>query len=239
MSAHASSWNERRWRELLARSRFEREYRPLLRRLASLARLKYRLAWEDCEELAADTLLSFHQELTRGGGVREDGAYLARVLRNRALDHKKALRRDKRSAGETVTLGTVENVGSDPQLDATVATREELRHLAEVAREVLSSQELEIVLLSKLGLSRSEIAVRHGLSVRQVERWLERSQRKLDQGADALRAHGRCQMLALTISEIKTGRIGPEHPRYRAAVEHLDDCWRCRATVPVNERNAA
>lgn len=238
MSAHGSSQNDVRWQQLLARSRFEREYGPLLRQLAVRARFKYRLAWEDCEELAADTLLSFHQELARGGGVREDGAYLARVLRNRALDHKKAVRREKRGAFDTVPLAIGQDDGLDPQLDATVAEREELRHLAELAREVLSPQELEIMLLSKLGLSRSEIGARHGLSVRQVERSLERSQRKLDQAVEALRAHGRCQMLALTISEIKTGRIGPEHPRYQVAAEHLDGCWRCRGAAPVNERKA-
>jgi hypothetical protein len=73
VSAHASSCDERRWRELLTRPRFEREYARLLRRLAALARFKYRLPHEDRQELAGDALLAFRQELSCRGGVRAEG----------------------------------------------------------------------------------------------------------------------------------------------------------------------
>lgn len=49
---------------------------------------------------------------------------------------------------------------------------------------------------------------------------------------DAASAYGRA-------IDIKTGRIGPEHARYRAGIEHLNGCWRCRAEAPVDERKAA
>lgn len=120
-----------------------------------------------------------------------------------------------------------------------VCEREELRDLAELAKDVLSQQEFEILALSKLDVPRAEIGERYGLSVRCVERWLERVQRKLDEGREAMQERGRCGMLALTISDIRTGRIGPEHPRYQRGREHLDRCWHCCGSTPIDASQAA
>jgi DNA-directed RNA polymerase specialized sigma24 family protein len=199
----------------LADARLVEEFDRLWQRLVSLARFRYRLAREDCEEIAADALLAWYRELCRHGEVRIDAAYLVAVLHHRALDHKKALRREKRAAVETVPLAGVECGGVDPELDVLVAEREELHDLAELAKDLLSQRELEIVLLSRQGVPRADIGARYGLSVRSVERCLDRVQRKLDEGMAVMSARGRCGMLALTISDIKTGRIGPGHARYR------------------------
>ena len=222
-----------------AHERLVCEFESLRRRLVGLARFKYRLAREDCEEIAADALLAWYQELCRRGSVRLDAAYLVVVLHNRALDHKKAVSRAKRGAGEVVPMHSVDRLGVDPQIDALVAEREELRDLAELAKDVLSPQEIEILALSKLDVTRAQISQRYGLSVRCVERRLERAQRKLDEGREAMEERGRCAMLALTISDIKTGRIGPDHPRYQRGKEHLDRCWRCPGSRPIDASQAA
>jgi DNA-directed RNA polymerase specialized sigma24 family protein len=224
-------------RQSLAAARLVDEFDRLWQRLISLARCRYRLAREDCEEIAADALLAWYQELCRHGELRVDAAYLAAVLHHRALDHKKALRRDKRAAVETVSLAAVE-CGVDPQLDVMITEREELHDLAEVARDVLSQRELEIVLLSRHGVPRADIAARHGLSVRAVERCLDRAQRKLDDAIAVMSERGRCAMVALAISEIKTGRIGPGHPGYERGIAHLKRCRHCRASTPIDIRQA-
>ena len=82
---------ERADRRALADARLVDEFDRLWQRLVSLARFRYRLAREDCEEIAADALLAWYQELCRHGEVRIDAAYLVAVLHHRALDHKKAL----------------------------------------------------------------------------------------------------------------------------------------------------
>ena len=61
------------------------------------------------------------------------------------------MRREKRAAVKTVPLASVECGGVDPELDVLVAEREELHDLAELAKDVLSQRELEIVLLSQAG----------------------------------------------------------------------------------------
>ena len=155
-----------------------------------------------------------------------------RRAKRAALDHKKALCRDKRAAFETVSLAGVEPGGADPHLDAIVAEREELHDLAELARDVLSERELETVLSSQ-GVSRAEIGARHGLSVRAVERCLDRAQHKLDEASTVMSEWGRCAMVALAISEIKTGRIGPRDPGYERGIRHLKRCPRCRARTPI------
>jgi RNA polymerase sigma factor (sigma-70 family) len=221
-------------RRVLADARLVEDFHRLWRRLTSLARFRYRLAHEDCEEVVADTLFAWYQELCRHGGLRVDAAYLATVLHHRALDHKKALRRDKRAAVETVPLAAVEPEGVDPHLDAMVAEREELRDLAELAKDVLSQQELEIMVLSGQGVPRAEIGARYGLSARAVERCLDRAHHKLDDGIALMSACGRCGMLALTISDIKTGRIAPGDPRYERGIAHLTRCRRCRASTPID-----
>jgi DNA-directed RNA polymerase specialized sigma24 family protein len=223
-------------RRTVAAARIVSEFDALWRRLVSLARFRYRLGWEDCEEIAADTLLAWYQELCRDGAVRIDAAYLTVVLHHRALDHKKALCRNKRAALETVPLAAIAPGGVDPHLDAVVAEREELHDLAELAKDVLSPHELEILSLSRQGVSRAQIGARYGLSVRAVERCLHRAQRKLDDGVAAMSARGRCGMLALTVSDIKTGRIGPGHPRYERGIAHLRRCRRCRTSAPIPTR---
>jgi len=226
-------------RRALADTRLVEEFDRLWRRLISLARFRYRLAREDCEEIVADTLLAWYQELCRHGGLQIDGAYLLVVLHHRALDHKKAVRRDKRAAFETVPLGAVERGGADPHLDAVVAEREELHDLAELAKDVLSQQEVEIMVLSSQGVARAEIGARYGLSVRAVERCLDRAQHKLDEASAVMSERGRCAMVALAISEIKTGRIGPGEPGYDRGIAHLNRCWRCRASTPIPSRQTA
>jgi DNA-directed RNA polymerase specialized sigma24 family protein len=103
-----------RW--VRADARLVEELDRLRGRLISLTRFRYRLAREHCEEAVADTLLAWYQELRRHGGLRVDAAYLLTVLHHRALDHKKALHRDKRAAFETVPLAAVEP-GSAPGRD--------------------------------------------------------------------------------------------------------------------------
>jgi DNA-directed RNA polymerase specialized sigma24 family protein len=225
-------------RQARADARLVDEFDRLRQRLISLARFRYRLAREDCEEIAADALLAWYHELCHHGELRIDAAYLVAVLHHRALDHKKALRREKRAAVQTVPLGVVECRGVDPELDVLVAEREELHDLAELAKDVLSWRELEIVLLSRQGVPRADIGARYGLSVRSVERCLERAQHKLDDGIAAMSARGRCGMLALTISDIKTGYIGPGHPRYEHGIAHLKRCRSCRASTPIEMRQA-
>jgi DNA-directed RNA polymerase specialized sigma24 family protein len=226
-------------RRALADTRLVEEFDRLWRQLISLARFRYRLAREDCEEIVADTLLAWYQELCRHGALQIDAAYLLVVLHHRALDHKKALRRDKRAAFETVPLAAVEPGGTDPHLDAMVAEREELHDLAELARDVLSPRELEIMVLSSQGVSRAEIGARHGLSVRAVERCLDRVQHRLDDASAVMSERGRCAMVALAVSEIKTGRIGPGEPGFERGVAHLNRCWRCRAGTPIPSRQTA
>ena len=212
---------------------------PVVGGLISLTRFRYRLAREDCEEIVADTLLAWYHELCRQGGLRIDAAYLLAVLHHRALDHRKALHRAKRAAFETVPMAAVEHGGADPQLDAVVAERKELRDLAELARDVLSQRELEIVVLSGRGVARAQIGTRYGLSVRAVERCLDRAQHKLDDAIAVMNERGRCAMLALAISDIKTGRIGPGHPRYERGIAHLKRCRRCGARTPIPSRQVA
>jgi DNA-directed RNA polymerase specialized sigma24 family protein len=223
----------------MADARLVEEFDRLWRRLISLARFRYRLAREDCEEIVADTLLAWYQELCRQGGLRIDGAYLRAVLHHRALDHKKAVGRDKRAAYETAPLAAIEREGVDPHLDAVVAEREELRDLAELAKDVLSERELEIMVLSGQGVPRAEIGARYSQSVRSVERCLERAHHKLDVGKELMSAWGRCGMLALTISDIKTGRIGPGDPRYERGIAHLKRCRQCRVSTPIPIQPAA
>jgi DNA-directed RNA polymerase specialized sigma24 family protein len=236
LSASASGGADRR---ALANARVVEEFDRLRRRLTALARFRYRLAREDCEEIVADTLLAWYQELCRQGELRVDAAYLVAVLHHRALDHKKALRRGKRRAAETVPLTSVEPGGVDPQLDIFVGEREELHDFAELAKDVLSQRELEIVVLSGQGVARARIGARYGLSVRAVERCLDRAQHKLDAASAVMSERGRCAMVALAISEIKTGRIGPGHPGYERGIAHLERCWRCRARAPIPIRQAA
>lgn len=217
-------------------ARLAHEFEPWRRRLISRARYRYRLAVEDCEELVADTLWTWYQHLETDE-VREDTAYLFAVLHNRALDRKKAHGRLKRTA-ETLPLQLADDMGSDPHLDTLVSEREELVDLAELARDILSDRELSIVLLSRQGVPRAQIAERYGLSVRQVERCLERAQHKLDQGVTAMRTRGRCAMVALAISDIKNGRIGPGDPGFERGMAHLRRCSRCRAITPTGTDRA-
>jgi len=226
-------------RRALAEGRLADEFEGLHRWLVARARFRYRLSREDCEELAADTLLAWYHELCRAGGVHADAAYLDRVLRNRALDRKRTLSRAKRAAANTVYLASMDSCGVDLELDVLVAEREELRHRAELARDVLSRRELEVAVLSGQGVPRAQIAKRYGMSVRSVERYLQRAQRKLDDGLAVMSMRGRCALLALTIADIKTGRIRPGHPRYQRGNEHLNHCWRCRATTAVDGRQTA
>lgn len=214
-------------------ARLAHEFEPWRRRLISRARYRYRLAVEDCEELAADTLWTWYQQLETDHGVREDTAYLFAVLHNRALDRKKAQGRLKRTA-DTLPLELVDEVGSDLYLDALVGEREELADLAELARDLLSDRELGIVLLSRQGVPRAQIAERYGLSVRRVERCLERAQHKLDEGVAAMRSRGRCAMVALAISDINAGRVTPGDPGFERGMIHLRRCPRCRAITPTD-----
>jgi RNA polymerase sigma factor (sigma-70 family) len=226
-------------RGALAEARLVEEFDRLWRQLISLARFRYRLALEDCEEIVADTLLAWYQELCRQGGLRIDAAYLRAVLHHRALDHKKALSRDQRAALATVPLAAIEPEGVDPHLDAVIAEREELHDLAELAKDLLSQRELEIMVLSGQGVSRAEIGARYGLSVRSVERCLDRAQHKLNEGTALMSAWGRCGMLALTISDIKTGRIGAGDPRYEPGIAHLKRCRQCRVSTPISIQQVA
>lgn len=221
------------WRSALADARLAREHRALRERLVALARFRYRLSVEDCEEIAADALLAWHQQLTTADGVRDDSAYLQTVLRHRALDRK------KRPAAEMVELSALEGMAIDPELDLRLAEREELRDLAELARDLLDRDELEILVLSGWGVPRCEIARRHGLTVRQVERWIERAQHKLDDGARVMRERGRCAMLTLAISDVKTGRAAPGTPRHERGARHLRRCRHCRTTSPVPQLQVA
>ena len=58
------------------------EFESLRRRLVGLARFKYRLALEDCEEIAADALLAWYQELCRRGSRAPDTRPTARRRRS-------------------------------------------------------------------------------------------------------------------------------------------------------------
>jgi DNA-directed RNA polymerase specialized sigma24 family protein len=238
MTAVLSATASAETRQSLAADRLVDEFDRIWQRLISLARFRYRLAREDCEEIAADALLAWYQELCRHGELRVDAAYLAAVLHHRALDHKKALSRGKRAAVDTVPLEAVECGGVDPQLDVMIAEREELHDLAELARDVLTQRELEIMLLSRQGVARADIAARYRLSVRAVERCLDRAQRKLDDASVVMSERGRCAMVALAISEIKTGRIGPGHPGYERGIAHLKRCRQCRVSAPIDIRQA-
>jgi DNA-directed RNA polymerase specialized sigma24 family protein len=225
-------------RQALADARLVEEFDRLSRRLISLARLRYRLAREDCEEVVADTLLAWYQQLCRQRKLRFDSAYLVAVLHHRALDHKKALRREKRAAVETVPL-IADCGGVDPELDILVGEREELCDFLELAKDVLSQRELEIVVLSGQGVARAEIGARYGLSVRAVERCLDRAQHKLDDASAVMSERGRCAMVALAISDIKTGRIRPGDPGYERGMAHLNRCRNCRASTPIPIRQVA
>jgi hypothetical protein len=89
------------------------------------------------------------------------------------------------------------------------------------------------MVLSGQGVARAQIGARYGLSVRAVERCLDRAQHKLDEANAVMSERGRCAMVALAISEIKTGRIGSGHPGYERGIVHLNRCWRCRARTPI------
>jgi RNA polymerase sigma factor (sigma-70 family) len=220
-----------------ADERIVAEFNGLWRRLVGLARFRYRLCVEDCEEIAADALLSWYQELCRHGSVRADAGYLHTVLHHRALTHIRTRARVKRTA-DLVPLDETHQLGVDPQLDGLVAEREELADRAELARDVLTGREREILILRSQGVSRAQIAARYGVSVRCVERRLERAQRTLDEGLAMMRQRGRCAMLALTVSDINTGQIGPGDPRYERGIRHLNRCARCRTTPPIQVAQA-
>jgi len=74
MSPYASPWDERRWRERLRGRGSSARVCALAPLDGGIGAVQYRLSREDCEDLAAGTPLAFHQELSRGGGVREEDA---------------------------------------------------------------------------------------------------------------------------------------------------------------------
>jgi len=169
----------------LADLRLEREYRERHRALADVARLRYRLPAEDCEEVADDALIAWHRELSTGGTVEFDNAFCFTVLRRRALSrvrHQRLL--------EMVDLAAVENIGTDPHLDAAAVGREQARELCATARRVLSEEELRLLGMRLIGYQRREIARYAGLSGREVATVLQRVRRKLRAAIENQRQRG-------------------------------------------------
>lgn len=211
----------------LADARLASEYRSLKRWLIGIIGQRYGLGDEDSEEVAHDALLAWHRALSTGQGVRDDRAFCATVVRSRAID------RLRHKTVQTVDLGVIENVSTDPQVDALVAEREELHDLQEIAQEVLKPREYAIVQLVELGVRRAVVADRLGLRLRQVKRARERARKKLDVARAQLEQQGRCQMVALTVAEIDAGAIGLADPRRAAALAHLARCPRCRRSLAI------
>jgi len=169
----------------LADLRLEREYRQRHRALADVARLRYRLPAEDCEEVADDALIAWHRELSTGGTVEFDNAFCFTVLHRRASDR---VRHDRLL--EMVDLAVAENIGTDPHLDAAVVGREQARELCAAARRVLSEDELRLLGMRLIGYQRPEIARHAGLSEREVATVLQRVRRKLRAALDDQRPRG-------------------------------------------------
>jgi RNA polymerase sigma factor (sigma-70 family) len=211
----------------LAARRLDREYYPLKRRLMAVARVRYRLPDEDCEEVVDDVLLEWHRELGRADGVRNDRAFVLRVLRSRAID------RIRRRRVPTLELAAAENRGRDPQLDTLIAAREELRRLHEIAPHVLDADERTVLRQRGQGERRAAIAEREGLSFRQVRRILEHAREKLEEARVLLDEYGTCAIVMLTIDDIDAGKIELGDPRRAAAIEHLARCGRCRGSRRV------
>jgi RNA polymerase sigma factor (sigma-70 family) len=215
-------------RAALADIRLQREYDSRRRRLVALARRRYRLSTEDCEEIVDDTLLAWHRQLCTTEGVGSDRAFCEAVLRARAIDRLRS------GSVQAVELSNVESVGMDPQLYVFVAEREETQEMRELAREVLKPREYESLVLAEYGLSRAELADRFDLNLKQVKRLLARARQELETAYATMRQHGRCAMLALTIADIKAGGVRPGDSRWTAGVEHLARCRRCRTFSTIN-----
>jgi RNA polymerase sigma factor (sigma-70 family) len=211
----------------VADARLASEYDSLKRWLMEILHHRYRLPFEDCEEIVNDVLLAWHRQLCTPKGVRNDRAFCATVLRSRAID------RLRRRTVPTIELSLIENLAVDLEVDALVAEREELRDLNEVAMEGLKPREYAIVRLVASGVRRPVVAKRFGLRPRQVKRVHDRARPKLAAARARLEEQGRCGMVATTIADISAGVIDADDPRRGGATKHLAQCPWCRRSQTI------
>jgi DNA-directed RNA polymerase specialized sigma24 family protein len=188
----------------------------------AIVRRKYKLPREDCEEIVNDTLLAWHRKLLTADGVASNRAFCEAVLRTEAIEWL------QRKSVQTGELSAAENLGVDPELEVPDGEREEIADLRELATAVLKPPAHETSVLVADGVARRSVAEHLGLTLRHVKRLRASAQAKLNAASAVLREHARCQMLALTISDLAEGRVEPGSKRWTAARSHLPRCRRCR-----------
>jgi hypothetical protein len=132
---------------------------------------------------------------------------------------------------QNVELSHAGDVAVDEGIEERVADRQEMGDVGEVLDETLDERERGALVLIWEGLSRREVAEELHINEGQVKRVIERARGKLRPVLERLSTHGRCGMLALTITDIAEGRIGPESPRWELGQKHLARYPSCRRRI--------
>jgi RNA polymerase sigma factor (sigma-70 family) len=213
--------------------RFESQWRALEPRLRKLARRNadvLKRTSEDEEDVLQEVAVALWRRLSTSRRIDNPFGLACKITRDLGVD------RLRKPSATTVELVVPADAGVDPQFDAQVGEREAIRDLDELLAERLDRLERGVLELREQGFSRAEVATQLNVPASEVRVIAQRARRKLRPALEALEAHGRCGMLALTIADIATGRIGPDSPRWEVGRRHLVRCRACRRTVVASRR---
>jgi len=186
---------------------------------------------EDEEDLTQDIAIIVWQ-WARRERIDDPFAFACMVKRN--LLGRRLTRRLATAVAATETIRAA--IESEPEEH--VGEREEIRDLDELLSERLGWLERRVLELRERGFAREEIATQVRVPLPEVRVIAQRARRKLAPALKLLGEHGRCGMLALTIADIASGRIGRSDPRWLIGQKHLERCGACRRTVNASRRAA-
>jgi DNA-directed RNA polymerase specialized sigma24 family protein len=199
----------------------------------------------DLDACYAQAWQGLYAAVLEGREIANPGGWLTLVTFRRAIEELRAQRPLERagrghSGGSSDTAGAPRSDGAeDPDFAAELDDRAKLRQLFEGLRGRLSAREREAASFCYLqGLSRSEAAVRMGISEARMRKLMDGQGAgrpgvagKVGRLAATIRDGGWCEEQGSLMRGLAYGILDPDGERYRLALIHRSECPACRAYV--------
>lgn len=187
-----------------------------IRPLSSDLDYAYNAAWQ-----------ALYVELAGGGTVLNRKGFLVTVTHRQALNEFRAWHPSRRADEAEVDL-----LPEEPDLDARIDARDQLRQFREGLQARLSDRERQAATLCYLhGLTRPEAARAMDVSPKRMEKIMDSASGRIQSLIGEIQAGEFCDGMSSTIRAYAIGMLDPEGERHQLAVEHLDHCSACRRQV--------
>jgi DNA-directed RNA polymerase specialized sigma24 family protein len=200
----------------------------------------------DLEACYAQAWQGLYAAMLAGEEIANPTGWLALVTFRRAIEEHRSRRRSYPTEGMGEPDGFHGAAGADARelvqerdFAAELDDRTRLRQVFEGLRGRLSERELQAAALCYLqGLSRSEAAVRMGISESRMRKLMEGAgpgrpgvAGKVGELVETIRAGGWCEEQGSLMRGLAFGILDPAGERYQLALAHRRECPACRAYV--------